>query len=181
MDMKLGLTIRVRGFHDARQRMYDLVRARLIRCDQCDHPATHIFWQDQAEFYIRCDEHAEQGTQWTGSTRWNPRQLWLPVLPEARAWVAQLSPDVQALMKLEEYDATDYYALLPEDHQPVCVVQLSGHRPTYGLFVKIWLLTNGDFAYERQRRSPGITHTFALKAPFDSQEAALDAARKDIE
>lgn len=51
--------VRVNGFHDAKRWIYQLIGAGIVKCGQCANAATHVFWQDQAEWYCRCDTHRE--------------------------------------------------------------------------------------------------------------------------
>lgn len=190
MEKKIGyeLIVRhVRGFDDARHQMYDLIRAGIVKCGQCDCAATHIFFQDQAEFYIRCDAHPETGPQWTGSTRWNPSAFSINVLKEkAEEWLSHLSFDDRKRYKLQSYDATDYYDLLTEDYwkNPIRHYLAGAERQEgWQVYVDVMPLKNGEFVYEIHR---GFQHAhgsnmyaYAIEGAWRTEAEALAAAKAD--
>lgn len=187
MDKATGyaLTVKkVRGYEDARGWIYRLISDGIVKCGQCDCPATHVFWQDQSEFYIRCNEHREEGRQWTGSTRWNPTSFSISVLKDrAEAWLNQLAFDERKLFRLDGYDATDYYALLPDD-MPYTRHYLVGSEDTTGyiVYVDVHLLTNGEYAYQitkgHQAPSGGRFHSYGFEGAWPSEAEALKAAQE---
>jgi len=178
------ILIKVKGFYDAKDWMYRILRAGIATCCECDAPAKRIYWQDQAEWYFQCEAHADYGDMWTGSTRWSGTVLSKRVLPDlAQAWVETLEPEERKRVKLKEYDATDYHALLPEDYwKDRDEVWLTGDKERgWGTYVRLLPMTTGHFGYEITNCSPGFSFGHALKAPFDSRDEALEAARKEIE
>lgn len=101
----------VNGFGHARMIIHDLVRAGIVRClsphreDLCDNPATSVLWQDQAEWYPCCDQHADYGEQWTGSTHWNPSAFAILVIPDkCREWLKALKPEDRKQYKVRKYE-----------------------------------------------------------------------------
>lgn len=184
MEKKIGyeLIVRnVRGFDDARRQMYDLIRAGIVKCGQCDCPATHIFFQDQAEFYIRCDAHPERGPQWTGSTRWNPSAFSINVLKDkAEDWLSHLSFDDRKRYKLASYDATDYFDLIADGAQGARhYLKGSEHEAGMKVYAHIWPLTNGEYAYEISREWPRSRWTYAIEGAWPTEAEALEAAKAD--
>src|SRR5688572_194565 len=116
-ERKIGYQaiIKVNGFNDARNWIRRLIREGIVKCGQCDKAATHVFWQDQAEWYCRCDDHPEIGDQWTGSTRWNPTSFGINVIREAaNTFLETLEPSEAKRIRIRPYDATDYYALMDD-------------------------------------------------------------------
>lgn len=107
-----GLTLRRRvdGFHQMRWFVEKVVHAGIARCvsaerdDLCDNPATHVYWQDQAEWYECCDEHAMPYPQWSGSTRWTGNVAAVNVIPDlAFKWLDTLDAEELKLIKLAPY------------------------------------------------------------------------------
>ena len=189
-EMGLEILVRVNGFHDAKDWMYRLVRAHIVRCTSpmrstyCDHPATRIFWQDRAEWYPCCDAHWVGGDMWTGSTRWNPDVLSMLVLPEpARAWVAALPEAERPLVRLHEYDRTDYYALLKPGEEPKRIYLVGTNGAWFEKFVNIHALTDGRFAYEIVQQwssqGSGTSHFYGLVGGFQTADEARRAAEKE--
>jgi hypothetical protein len=184
MEKKIGyeLIVRnVRGFDDARSKMHDLIREGIVKCGQCDQAATSIFFQDQAEFYIRCPSHPEHGPQWTGSTRWNPSSFSVNVLKDkAEEWLSNLSFDDRKRYKLESYDATDYYDLI-EDGKQASRHYLKGsdHESGMKIYAHIWPLTSGEYAYEISREWPRSKWTYGIVGAWPTETDALEAAKAD--
>jgi hypothetical protein len=175
------ILIQVDGFGDAKRWMYRLLHAGIATCSRCEKPATHIFWNDAAEWYFECEEHYDSREQWTGSTRWDPFLLSKRVIPDkAQDWYLTLEPDEQRRIRFQDYDATDWYAWLTEDYWKNEDVELLAGRPENGTFIQIFPLKNGQFAYELSRRSVIYGYYQGLVAPFDSREAALEAAQKSL-
>lgn len=175
------IVIRVDGFQDARHWMYRIMRAGIATCSSCDKPATHIYWQDQAEWYFECNDHYTAAPMWSGHTRWSPDEFSKRVIPErAKAWIAQLEPDEQQRVRLEEYNATNWYDWIVDDdwRNPDTVV-LRG-TIEWGTAARIRPLKNGQFAYQIEQYSPGYSYMQDLHAPFDSREDALTHARQSI-
>jgi len=174
----------VNGFHHAKAIIYNLIREGIVKCGQCDQSATHVFWQDQAEWYCRCDAHREHGQMWTGHTRWNPSSFGLNVIPEkARAWLEANYPDVPEY-RLSEYDATDYYKLMPDDYKPSERVWFKGSPDEwFKLYTDLYALKDGSFAYTVTREwthgASGTSYQGALTGGFDTRDAAIEAARKE--
>lgn len=178
------ILIKVNGFYDAKDWMYRILRAGIATCSECDKPAKRIYWQDQAEWYFQCEDHADYGDMWTGSTRWSGTIFSKRVFPElAQAWMETLEPDERKRVKLKEYDATDYYSLLPDDHwRNADEVWLAGDKERrWGTYVRLYPMTTGHYAYEITFCSPGYSYTKSLHAPFDGRDEALEAARKETE
>lgn len=175
------IIIRVSGFHDAKDWMYRILRAGIATCSSCDQIASRIYWQDQAEWYFECGDHYTPHDMWSGHTRWNPSVFSKRVDPEkARAWIATLEPDERDRIRLQEYDATDWYSWIVEDDwkNPDEVV-LRG-TPEWGIKVQLHPLKNGQYAYHLESYSPGYAYKQELKAPFDSRDAALIVARAEV-
>lgn len=177
----LKIIIKVDGFQDAKRWLERLVKAGVARCAACDKPAVQLWWNDAAEWYCNCGDHYESGPQWTGSTRWNPSVFDKIVMPDkARAWAATLDPKEQKCIHFREFDATDYYALLPEDHWKCKDVVIASGNAEHGTIIELYALTDGRFAFQVERRSPGYSYTDVLTAPFASRDEALAAAKKSI-
>lgn len=107
----LSLKIFVYNFHDMKYWIDRFMSAKILRCisperkEICDNTVTKIFWQDPAEWYPCCDEHMPGPPQWTGSTRFSPHMMDLPVFPkEAIAWLVTLESEDRAKIKTEEYE-----------------------------------------------------------------------------
>lgn len=190
MEKKIGYELivkRVRGFDDARRWIYDLIGAGIVKCGQCSNPATHVFWQDQAEWYCRCDQHREYGSQWTGSTRWNPSSFGLNVLKDKTDdWLSLQSFDQRKRFKLQSYDATPYWDLLTEDYWKHDVRHyLVGERGKDGwsVYVRIMPFVTGEYGYQIHKdwTSPNGGHGqgYLLKGAWPTEEAALEAAKAD--
>lgn len=144
-----SLIIQVRGFSDAQRWIRRCLDAGILKCTggNCWHAATHVFWQDQAEWYPLCDEHHEIGRQWSGSTRWNPSSFSLAVLPDkVDEWLTSLDPDYCKFVTLEEYDATNWYALLSKDAAQIHY--FIGNDEQGGWRAYIRPLKAGGFCYE---------------------------------
>ena len=173
------IVIKVDGFQDAKDWMYRLIRAGVATCSSCDKPANHIWWNDAAEGYFECDDHYNPAPMWCGSTLWDPAVFDKRVFPDlAREWVATLPPDEQHRIQFREYDATDWYAWLTADHwKTYQEIALTGDLER-GTVCRLYSLKNGQLAYEIIDRSPTFAYHYGLIAPFDSVEAAVEAARK---
>ena len=180
METGLRIIVQVDGFHDAKDWMYRLLKSGAATCSICDKPAVQIWWNDAAEWYFHCAGHYDTAQQWSGSTRWNPAEFSKSVIPgKIQEWIATLEPDEQTKVRLETFDATDYYALLPDDHYyHNTETVLSGTRD-WGKYVNIYRLKDGRYAYEKSFTSPGFGYHYGLKAPFVSEAACLEDARKD--
>lgn len=107
----LALHYRVGSFQEARAFVERCIAAGIARCvspereEKCDEAATHIYWQDQAEWYPCCDRHAVAGAQWTGSTRWRGRSVEVVVISDlAQPWLSDLPRDEQERITLEAYE-----------------------------------------------------------------------------
>lgn len=111
-ELGMELVIEVRGFADAKLWIDRALVGGVLRClspnrtGLCEQAALSVFWQDQAEWYPCCDAHREYGEQWSGSTRWNPYEMSLLVIPEkAGAWMEELAPEYrEKIIKVEEYE-----------------------------------------------------------------------------
>lgn len=178
--------IDVDGFHDAKRWIYDMIRAGIVKCGQCSEPATHVFWQDRAEWYCRCDQHREYGDQWTGSTRWNPTSFDINVrLAAALLWRNHLEPDERAKVRIIKYDATDYYALMSDDWSLKTEHYFVGSNKEYGWSIRavITPLTNGEYVYELHRdymtEHSGTMHAYGVRGAWESEALALDAAKAE--
>lgn len=173
------------GFNHARAVMNHLVSLRVVKCDSCDEPAVTIFWQDQAEYYFRCHNHNIGGEQWTGSTRSNPNDIGVTAIPDlARAWYEALAEEEKALYTLEEFDATNYYALIPtgqylnsETHT------ISGEKGVSfcHVFAYLYSLTGGGYAYQIQQEWARSAHTYGIIGIFDTADDAFQAAKESWE
>lgn len=181
-EMGLKIIIKVDGFQDAKQWMYRLVRAGVATCSSCDKPATHIWWNDAAEWYFECGEHYTDAPMWGGSTRWNPTSFSKRVIPDlVHGWVTSLSAEERKNIWLQEYDATDYYKLLTDDsYKTKQATVLRGSRD-FGTSVVVLPLKDGRFAYEIENRAgDSFCHTDGLYAPFASADEAVADARKRV-
>jgi hypothetical protein len=192
MDKKIGYEVIVSdvdGFSDARRWMYRMIGAGVAKCGQCSRPATHIFWQDQAEFYIRCDEHPEIGEQWTGSTRWRPESFGMNVITGQALddWIASLPPEEQAQVSVHEYDATDYYALMTEDMARTRHYFVGDESQVgYIVYADVYPLTNGAFAYQIHKghysaNGSGRGWTELIRGMWPTEAEALDAAKAELD
>lgn len=194
--MGLGLELFVRSFSEMRAFISLCIREGVARCDSCDEPAVRTYWQDKAEWYLQCEAHADYRPQWTGSTRFGAHNLFVPTIldrAKVEAFVQELDEETRRQVKIEEYDRTNYYALLPEDHKPLTDVYLPGAvvdgetlmeetpysyqwKQQDGWRLRIWALTDGRFAYDLDREhlheAGGISHGYGLTAPFASAEEA---------
>lgn len=176
----------VNGFHHAKSIIYDLIRARIVKCSECDNSATRVMWVDQAEWYPECNAHADHREMWVGFTKWDPSSFSICVLPEpTRAWLKQLPADERKNYMLREYDATDYYALLPFPSHPEQVWFVGSPDVLFKLYAEIHELTDGSFAYEVVRawthEHGGTAYHNGLTGGFDTREAAIEAARKEAQ
>ena len=169
----------VQGFNDARNWIRRMIAARIVKCGQCSNPATHVFWQDQAEFYIRCDDHPETGEQWTGSTRWNPISFSINVLKDkAEEWIKTLGMYDAEKIRIESFDATDYYELIADDQRGIRhYLKGSEHEEGMKVYAHIWPLTNGEYAYEISTEWPRSCYTDAIQGAWPTEQEALEAAR----
>lgn len=176
--MGLKIIIQVEGFANAKSWMYDLIRAGVVTCSSCDKPATRIWWNDAAEWYFECGEHYTTAPMWTGSTRWNPSSFSKEVIPGlVQNWIATLPAEDQKRIRLEEYDATDYYSMLIDDHHDhEQEIVISGNAE-WGTVVVVYPLKDGRFAYDVELRKPRCTYSDGLFAPFESVDAAVADAR----
>lgn len=170
----------VEGFNDARAQISRLIKAGVVKCGQCDKAATHVFWQDQAEWYCRCDQHPEGGPQWTGSTRWNPNSFGISVLKDqVRGWLKTLSPDERKRFGLRQFDATNYWDLMTdtETRHTLTGSAEEGVRVS----VVITLLTNGEYVYQISRAWGRSCYTDAVVGAWPTEAEALEAANADLE
>jgi hypothetical protein len=190
MEKTIGYELLIkneRGFDGARLKMFQLIQDGIVKCGQCDCPATHIFFQDQAEFYIRCDQHREYGPQWTGSTRWNPTVFSLNVLKDkAEDWLSLLPSDQRKKYKIRSFDATNYYDLLTEDYwkNPIRHYLAGAERQEgWQVYVDIMPLKNGEFVYEIHKgfyhAHGGTGYTYAIEGAWPTEAEALEAAKAD--
>lgn len=188
MEKKIGhrAVIEVEGFHDARRWIDRLMGEGVIKCGQCDAPATNVFWQDRAEWYCRCELHREYGQQWTGSTRWNPSVFSLNVLKDlALAWWQSAPKYLRKKVSIRAYDATDYYALMTEDWNARTQHYFVGSAKEYGrrVYATVTPLTNGEYVYELHNdymnQHGGHMHAYGIKGAWESEALALDAAKAD--
>lgn len=176
--MGLKIIIKVNGFAHAKSWMYDLIRAGVATCSSCDKPATRIWWNDAAEWYFECGEHYTDAPMWSGSTRWNPRSFSKEVIPGlVQNWIASLPEEDQKRIQLKEYDATDYYSMLVDDHYDHKQETIIRGNEDWGTKVVVYPLKDGRFAYDVKQYSPGRCYTEGLFAPFDSADAAVADAR----
>lgn len=178
-----SITIQVHGFNDARAWISRCVSAGIVKCTggNCWNAATHTFWQDQAEFYHLCEQHREHGQQWTGSTRWNPSEFSLAVLPDkVDAWLSSLDPDLRQKVTLEDYDATNWYALLSKDAAQIHY--FIGNDAQGGWRAYVRPLKVGGFCYELEHCfGPFNFRTitgFGFFGDFPTVEACLADARE---
>lgn len=177
--------IQVKGFHDAKNWIYRLVQDGVAKCAECEKPAVGVFWNDAAEWYCECAQHRTQGQMWGGHTRWNPRSFSkILVFDKAKAWYDALPPDEKKRVKLIEFDATDWWGLLVDYSEPVQIHYFL-KKDNFAHFARILALKDGRFAYETRREWGGdmvrTSHCDELKAPFDSIELAIEAARMELE
>ncbi len=176
----LEVSTPVHGFHHAKAMMKHLVSLRIVKCDSCHNPAVTIFWQDQAEYYFRCHDHDIGGEQWTGSTRWHGNEIGVVVIPElAREWYAALPEEEQALYTLQEFDSTNYYALI-EDGKYLNGDKLliSGDHDSFcRVYAYIYALTCGGFAYQCCQQWRNSSHFLDIVGIFDTADSAFQAAK----
>lgn len=169
-----ALSTWVGNFQAMKQALHELMAADLVICSACEQPATHIDFQDSAEWYAHCaDHHYGFGEQWTGSTRFQAHHLWVAVYPEkVEAWLAALGVEERKRWHIEPYDTRDLYALIAEEDwgQDKRVVAQSGDHRAY---VRIRPLTNGEYAYEVGYERPSVAHEYGLTGTFASADDAL--------
>jgi hypothetical protein len=187
MEKKIAhdILFEVNGFGQAQAWIYRAVAAGVVKCGQCQNAAAHVFWQDQAEFYLRCDQHHEYGQQWTGSTRWEPLSFGLIAVNEAAAiaWRDTLSPDEQAIISVEAFDATDYYSLIQrqaDGSQVYARHYLRGDaNNTPSEWVDIFPLKNGEYVYQRGAAYGYHRNTYGIHGAWTSEALAMEAARNE--
>lgn len=183
----LAFTVPVNGFQDARAQLYTLIQARIVKCTggHCNNPATHVYWQDQAEWYEHCEDHRDYGPQWTGSTRWRSSALSVAVLPEAaKTWLAGLPEEERQRYQVESYDNRDLYSLLPEwgTRKPeIHRFADDETRPEWYTEIEIQTLTTGEFAYEIHLQQGHHGSYYGLVGTFDSALEALTHAQSQNE
>lgn len=179
-----SLTIQVRGFNEAKQWIDRCVRDGIVKCGggSCWHAATHTFWQDCAEWYPLCEDHRDYGQQWTGSTGWNPSSFSLPVLSDKiDTWLNTLEPQYRKFMRVEDYDATDWYSLMTDDDLPEHHY-ITGNEQVGGWRASISKLKAGGFCYELEHvtGSPRARYfnSCGFFGDFPTVEACLADARE---
>lgn len=181
----LALEIGVKGFGDARLQLNTLIRARIVKCALCSKPATHVYWQDQAEWYEHCEDHRSYDEQWTGSTRWGSPVLSVAVIPDAaRTWLAGLPEAERALYTLDAYDNRNLYDLMPEwgTRDPeVHTFTANEAQPDWHTKVEIQRLTTGEFAYEIHTQQGNYGRYYGLVGTFDTRDEALTHALTENE
>lgn len=176
------VVIRVNGFYDAKSWIYRMVQDGVAKCASCDKPAVSVFWQDQAEWYCECEEHATISDMWTGSTHWNPSVFTKTVIPELlEDWLVTLTDDERSKIQFENYDKTDWYAMLADryfvnDHREV----LKG-TDDFGWKIAVFPLKDGQYAYNLDHQMGHTTWGYGLFAPYESIEAAVEDGRRRIE
>jgi hypothetical protein len=183
VEMGLRAIVKVRGFTDARRWIERLVREGVVKCHggDCDACATHVYWQDQAEWYPLCEAHREHNPMWSGSTRWNPQSFGINLLPDvARKWYTELDSETQARIQLSEYDKTNYFALIGNHEPEEIFITGTSREDTAWLAVAIYPLSNGQFAYEIRRHFGYITEYQGIVGMFADRDAALIAAREGL-
>jgi hypothetical protein len=182
-----ALSVHVKSFQDAQTQLNILIRAGIVKCTggHCHNPATHVYWQDQAEWYEHCEEHRDYGPQWTGSTRWSSSVLSVAVLPQAaQAWLAGLPEAERQRYQLDAYDARDLYSLLPEwrTRKPETHRFADDEtRPDWYTEIEIQALTTGEFAYGIHIQQGNHGRSFGLVGTFDSALEALTYAQSQDE
>lgn len=183
MDKKIGYEaiVKVNGFQDARHWIQRMVRAGIVECSSCAKPATHVYWQDQAEWYPHCEDHRDSGDQWTGSTHWNPVDFGLTVLPEAaKAWHATLSPDEADCVTFEEFDATNYWELIQPNVVPTRHYLEGDENSHFHLSVDIHLLKNGEYAWTAHKQRGNTGYGYGFFGAWVTETEALAAATKSL-
>lgn len=179
-----SLIIQVRGFNEAKNWIDRCVRDGIVKCGggNCWHAATHVFWQDRAEWYPLCEDHREYGQQWTGSTGWNPSSFSLAVLPDKiDAWMEALEPQYRKYMRVEDYDATNWYGLMSDDYFAKHHY-IIGDEKTGGWRASVHSLKAGGYCYELERVRGTIytrwIDSFGFFGDFPTVEACLADARE---
>lgn len=175
-ELGLRVVMRVSGFDDAKRWIYRMIDGGVVKCHggNCDEPATHVHWQDRAEWYPLCEEHREYGEMWTGSTGWNPSVFGINVLPIAREWFARLDRDPLPQVRFEEYDKTDYYALL-DSNEPQRV------KISRFIWVHVRQLTDNRYVYAIEQSIGNHTIiNYGLVGAFPSACSAVKAAKDEI-
>jgi len=186
MNKTIGyeLIIEVNGFSDARGWINRLVRAGVAKCTLCANAATHVSWTDQAEWYPHCEDHRDDGEQWTGSTRWNPSSFGINVLKDAaRAWFDTLEPFERHKIRFSEYDATDYYSLMTDTETRHYLI--GSPDEWHKVFADVTLLTTGEYVYqvcrEWSHKHSGTAHWDAIEGVWGTEAEALEAARVAVQ
>lgn len=115
-----------RTYGDMRAFVDDVIRAKIARCLSperailCDDPATSVFFQDAAEWYPCCEQHQIVNRQWTGSTRFTPHVVGIPVFPElAESWFHGLPVALKEITTLGRYPRSD------EEEAEAVIINLS--------------------------------------------------------
>lgn len=183
MEIQTGILIKrpVRSFQALRSFIRQCINAKVARCDSCDKAAIRVWFNDPAEWYLQCEDHADYREQFSGTTRFTPHICHVPAIKErVQVWYEELLTDEREGISLEDYDATDYYALLPDDLKPKERYWLIGGE-SGGWELELWELINGQFAYKLTwaRAGGGRRWDYGLTAPFDTLEAARAAAIED--
>lgn len=195
-QMGIALNMRVSNFYDAKRALDFAVSEGIVRCDSCGQPATCIHWIDQAEYYFQCEAHRDYRQQWVGHTHWTGNSVSIPLIVEkAQAWYDMLADDEKEVYDLENYDATNYHALIEGDgYLEAERFDLCGTEDArYHVYAKLYPLVNGQFAYEIVREMPGrgwarandarfsSAHHEGIVGMFQSPELAINAAKKSLE
>lgn len=102
--MRVIISGRFPDFHAKAAFLTACVRDDLCQCDSCDNRATHIFWQDEAEYYYLCEDHRTHEQQWTGSTRGSSSFAFATTLPfeKAVSYIAKLPRNTRQYVHVEE-------------------------------------------------------------------------------
>ncbi|TXH56112.1 MAG: hypothetical protein E6Q97_07205 [Desulfurellales bacterium] len=191
MDKVIGYraVIEVDGFYDAKDWIYRCVAAGIVKCSQCDNPATGVWWNDRAEWYCECAQHRSYEPQWSGSTRWNPSSFGLRVFKDpAEAWMKALPEGERAKVSLRSFDATDYYSLFVEGYwkdQTYHYFRGDARSEGYRCWCKVYPLTNGEFAYELNsghlHRAGGTSWGYGIRGAWATEALAIEAAKQEAQ